>query len=113
MILQDWQKQVLKMTKGQKLAPIFKTTKNKDMKNLKSSKVKEEAKKFLDHEDDVIYITGNDHDGFWYAAKGVRTVNFTKSIKESNNINDWVDLDCFNWSEEINNLETFIEAVEY
>tara|TARA_R110002020_G_scaffold427705_2_gene637116 strand:+ start:641 stop:895 length:255 start_codon:yes stop_codon:yes gene_type:complete len=33
MKLQDWQKQILKMTKGQNLAPIF-TTKNKDMKNL-------------------------------------------------------------------------------
>ena len=95
----------------EKLDHIIKYADNTKIEKLKNSKVREEAEKFIDHEGDVIYITGNERDGFWYVAKGSVNVNFTRKA-EGDDINYWTDLDTFTWKEEINSLETFIEAVE-
>lgn len=76
------------------------------------SKIRTEAKIYYDYEGDKIYITGNEEIGFWYCAKGTSIVNYTLKISESDNINEWKDLDCFTWNEKIMNLETFIEACE-
>lgn len=73
--------------------------------------IRKKAKTFIDHEGDTIFVVGDADHGYWYVAKGCSTVNFTRDIS-SNNINDYKDLDCFNWNENINDLETFIEAVE-
>ena len=54
MKLQDWQKQILKMTKGQKLALVFKTTKNKNMKNLELENEIKELKDTVNNIEEIL-----------------------------------------------------------
>ena len=85
------------------------------MRTLKTetkSEIRTEARIFYDNIGDKIYITGSEEKGFWYAAKGSLNVNFTLSIAESDNIEEWKDLDYFSYSKKILSLEMFIEAVE-
>ena len=89
---------------------------NKDAKgaNCKAEmldKLIKESFNYRDCENDLILMTGNDYNGYWYVCKGSSNVNYTTELTESRNINDWIDTDYLSSKDNFYDMETFINAV--